>query len=92
MKGLQYMGLGVPAVLAAVGMNNDVIEDGMNGFLAKKDDEWLDKLSQLIEDSALRDKMGRLGRQTVEEHFSCQAKYMDYINIFLGVYAGINVE
>jgi glycosyltransferase involved in cell wall biosynthesis len=88
MKGLQYMGLGVPAVLAAVGMNNDVVEDGINGFLAKNEDEWLDKLSQLIDDRGLRYKMGRAGRQTIEEDFSCQAKYMDYINIFLNVQAG----
>ncbi|HWB63222.1 MAG TPA: glycosyltransferase, partial [Chitinophagales bacterium] len=83
MKGLQYMGLAVPAVLAAVGMNNDVIEEGVNGFLATTDEEWFNKLTALIKDAALRKRIGQAGRRTIEEKFSCQAKRADYVNIFL---------
>jgi glycosyltransferase involved in cell wall biosynthesis len=82
MKGLQYMGLGVPAVLASIGMNKDVIEDGVNGFLASNEDEWIDKLTLLIESKELRKQIGSAGRKTIEQRFSSQALSPVYLNIF----------
>jgi len=38
--------------------------------LADSDEEWIEKLSQLIENEALRQKFGSLGRKTVEERYS----------------------
>jgi glycosyltransferase involved in cell wall biosynthesis len=87
MKGLLYMGLGVPAVLASVGMNKDVIRDGENGFLAQTDDDWLAKLSELINNEQLRARIGKEGRKTIEENFSCQVKHTEYVNIFLALSA-----
>lgn len=83
MKGLMYMGLGVPAVIAAVGMNKDIIENGVNGFLALTDTEWYNQLCYLIEDEELRKRIGPAGRKTVEERYSCQTLQNDYVNIFL---------
>ena len=85
MKGLQYMGLAVPAVMAAIGMNLDVAVEGKNGFLAKDENEWFDKLSRLIIDKELRRTIGLAGRETVERTFSCQAKHQEYVNIFLAL-------
>ena len=82
MKGLQYMGLNVPAVLAAVGMNKDVIEDGVNGFLAGSEEEWIAKLTLLIESKDLRSRIGCAGRKTIEEKFSAQALRNRYLDIF----------
>ena len=82
MKGLMYMGLQVPAVLSGVGMNNDVIEDGTNGFLANTEDEWINKLSLLIESPALRSDLGKAGRVTIEKRFSAQALNAEYVDAF----------
>jgi glycosyltransferase involved in cell wall biosynthesis len=70
MKLLQYMALGIPVVGARVGVNGDIIEDGVNGFLASNDDEWLDRLTRLIGDAKLRERLGRAGRETVEQRYS----------------------
>lgn len=82
MKGLQYMGLAVPAVLSSVGFNKDVIEDGVNGFLAATEAEWMDKLTRLIESKELRVQLGNAGRKTIEQRFSSQALSKTYLNIF----------
>lgn len=74
-KALQYMGVGTPCVISPVGMNAEVVEDGVNGFLADNPEEWYAKLEQLIVDASVRERMGRAARQTVIEKYSHQANY-----------------
>lgn len=70
LKLLQCMGVGVPVIGSPVGVNSDIIQDGVNGFLAATDEEWLEKLALLIENPELRRKIGLAGRRTVEERYS----------------------
>ena len=69
-KAIQFMACGVPVVASAVGVNCEIISDGVNGFLATSEDEWVEKLTRLAEDPALRRRMGEAGRQTIEERYS----------------------
>jgi glycosyltransferase involved in cell wall biosynthesis len=82
MKGLQYMALEVVAVMSAVGENINIIQDGENGFLAASETEWMDKLSLLIESKSLRENLGKAGRKTIEEKYSCQTLYTAYVQHF----------
>lgn len=65
-KAIQYMAVGVPAVCSPIGVNCQIIEDGVNGFLASGREEWTAKLAMLIENPALRREIGLNGRRTVE--------------------------
>ena len=49
-KAIEFMACGVPVVAAAVGVNREIIQDGVNGFLASTDDEWVEKLGRLLAD------------------------------------------
>jgi len=80
-KIIEYMALGIPAVASPVGMNSEVIKDGVNGFLAGNQDEWLDKLSRLIESAELRQALGRNGRNTIEERYSLRANASKFIDV-----------
>jgi glycosyltransferase involved in cell wall biosynthesis len=77
-KMIQYMAVGIPVVASHTEINATVIEEGVNGFLVKSDGEWVGRLSQLLDDAALRDAMGARGRKLVEERFdlSRQAKLL----------------
>ena len=70
LKGLQCMALEVPVVMSPVGVNNTIVRDGENGFLAASEDEWYEKIVKLIEDKNLRERLGKSGRKTVEENYS----------------------
>ena len=70
LKIVQYQGVGVPVVCTPVGINRDLVRDGENGFWAKTREEWIQKLSLLIENRELRMRMGLNGRQRVGEFFS----------------------
>lgn len=79
LKGLQYMALEIPTIMSPVGVNTEIIQEGENGFLAKTEDEWVEKMSQLIENKALRTNMGQAGRKTVVDKFSVEAWKDEYV-------------
>jgi glycosyltransferase involved in cell wall biosynthesis len=74
MKALQYMALGIPPVVTPVGANAVVVRDGVNGFHARNDDEWVDRIVTLLRDPTLRARMGAAARQTVEERYSARVQ------------------
>jgi len=67
-KLLQYMSVGVSSVASPVGINKQLIQDGVNGFLASSRNEWIEKLSLLVEDSALRKELGIRGWETAQQY------------------------
>jgi glycosyltransferase involved in cell wall biosynthesis len=73
MKGLQYMALGIPPVVSPVGVNTSIVRDGVNGFHACTEEEWIDRIALLLEDEPLRGRLGQEARRTVEESYSARA-------------------
>ena len=72
----------VPTIMSAVGVNTEIIIDGMNGYLADSDEEWVEKFSKLIESYELRRNLGLAGRRTVEEKYSFEAQKNNYLDSF----------
>lgn len=72
-KSILYMASGIPVVCSPVGVNKEIVEDGVSGYLAKGHDEWMYRLSNLIEDGELRKRMGAAGRKKAELYYSLQA-------------------
>lgn len=82
MKGLQYMALGIPTIMSPVGVNSEIIDDGSNGMLARTSDDWVRKLSLLIEDESLRTRIGEEGRKTARKDFSVEANKEKWLAVF----------
>ncbi|HWR33725.1 MAG TPA: glycosyltransferase family 4 protein, partial [Chitinophagaceae bacterium] len=83
LKGLQYMALEIPTLMSPVGVNTEIIQNGINGYLPDSENEWVDTLSNLIENKELRERIGKAGRQTVIDKYSVEAwkqKYLDNFN------------
>ena len=85
-KAIHYMNMGIPCVCSPVGANKEIVTDGINGFLAKSEEEWIEKLSLLIENSELRKKLGMQGRKTVEEKYSVKVNAPKYLEVLKKVY------
>lgn len=71
-KLIQYMACGLPVVASPVGVNTEIVQSGENGFLAQDEAAWCKALSCLLQDKALRTRMGKAGRKTVEENYCVQ--------------------
>ncbi len=80
-KALQYMGVGVPVVCSPVGMNAQLVRDGVNGFLAASEDEWVMKLTLLINSAELRRRLGQEGRNTVETWYCAKVQVPRVYNV-----------
>ncbi|MGD1844008.1 MAG: glycosyltransferase family 4 protein [Salibacteraceae bacterium] len=82
LKGLQYMALEIPTIMSPVGVNSEIIDDGRNGFLANRPEEWVDKITRLIESAEMRQQLGTAARQTVIDHYSVFAHRDRYVQFF----------
>ena len=69
-KLLQYMALGIPAVVSGIGVNRDIVHHGENGFIPDSDEHWIENLNDLVADRSLRVRIGNAGRRTAEAGYS----------------------
>lgn len=88
-KLLQYMSVGIPCVASSVGINQKIIREGLNGFLATENKEWEEKLSKLIENPQLRRKMGINGREIAVKEYSVEANARRFIAMLRKVKSGL---
>jgi len=80
-KMFQYMAVGLPVVVSPVGINGQVVENDVNGLLAQSTEDWFQQLLSLIENEALRERLGKAGRQYVEKHNSQATNAAKFIDI-----------
>ncbi|HNC14037.1 MAG TPA: glycosyltransferase family 4 protein, partial [Cyclobacteriaceae bacterium] len=81
-KALQYMALGVPCVISPVGVNSEIVDNGVTGFLATTKNEWIEKLERLMADQKLREAMGKKGREKVEAEYSVKSNAANFLQLF----------
>jgi glycosyltransferase involved in cell wall biosynthesis len=81
-KLIQYMASGIASIGSNIGANKQIIEDGVNGYLAMEKEQWIQKISNLLEDKELRDQFSKAGRKTIENNYSIKSVLPDLIKYF----------
>jgi glycosyltransferase involved in cell wall biosynthesis len=72
LKLIQYMASARPVIGSPVGVNREIIDDGINGFYATSPADWIRAVQTLKHDKTLRQQMGTMGRLKVEQHYCLQ--------------------
>lgn len=85
-KLIQYMACAKPVIASPVGVNVEIVQHGVNGFLASTPDDWIKYFTILKNDSELRKTMGLAGRKMVEEKYSLQAMGPKLAMLFKSIY------
>lgn len=81
-KALQYMSMGMPAIVSPVGVNAEIVDHGINGFVALNDDEWKNALEHfLLHPTALKN-MGVNAKAKIESHYSVNALTPKFLSLF----------
>ena len=84
-KLLQYLSVGVPVVCSPVGVHNEIIKEGVNGFFAASLQEWTEKITILLRDKTLRERMGYKGKKTADSSYSLKANTPIFIKAIKGI-------
>lgn len=71
-KLIQYMACAKAVVASPVGVNRQLVSDGINGFCAETPEQWLRYLDRLLSDHALRQHCGAAARRRVEDSYCLQ--------------------
>ncbi len=83
-KAIQYMALGIPALVSPVGVNTEIVDDGKDGFICKNTIEWENNMLTLLESTEKRKDMGSFARKKIKEHYSVLATKIQFLSIFGG--------
>jgi glycosyltransferase involved in cell wall biosynthesis len=81
LKALVYMSMEIPAIVENHGVNSKIISNGVDGFLCNNEEDWILKLSNLIEDEQLRKQIGLQGRKSVLEKYSVIANEQKFLRL-----------
>ncbi|MBS1573225.1 MAG: glycosyltransferase family 4 protein [Bacteroidetes bacterium] len=81
-KAIQYMSLGIPALVSPVGVNANIVDDGVNGFVCESIDDWENKLEELLKSASLRAQMGNAARMKIEKNYSVSSSWLLFRNLF----------
>lgn len=69
-KLFEYMAMAKPTVSSHIGEASQIIRDKDNGFLAKTEEEFTEKMQRLVEEPDLRRQIGQNACQSVEKSYS----------------------
>jgi glycosyltransferase involved in cell wall biosynthesis/SAM-dependent methyltransferase len=72
LKYFEAAAFGVPTVASRVGPYGR-LRNGENGYAVESEDEWLTALTSLVDDSALRQRIGTAARADVKERYTATA-------------------
>jgi glycosyltransferase involved in cell wall biosynthesis len=87
-KLIQYMGCGLPVIASPVGVNSEIVQEGVNGLLASSITEWRAALGSLLGDREARHRMGHEGRRRAVAEYSLQAHAPRVVEIIQAAASG----
>lgn len=82
---LEAMSSGLPMLCRDIAANRESVVHDVTGYLLSLDDAspWADKLLAMMDDTALRTRLGNAGRARVEERFSIRRQVRELRDILL---------
>lgn len=80
-KALQYMALGMAAIVSPVGVNTKIIQHGNNGFVAETTEEWENALRLLLENGFMRKELGKNAIKSIKEQWSSDVWKEHYLKL-----------
>jgi len=69
-KLIQYGAYELASIATPIGINKEIIREGVNGFLVSSEQGWIYKLSYLIDNPFVLNKMKIKSRKIIEDHYS----------------------
>jgi len=82
LKALQYLALGIPALVSPIGVNSQIVKPGFNGYICRNQNDWYTNIEKLILKPTLRESLGNNGRLVVKKSYSVDANTAKFLALF----------
>jgi glycosyltransferase involved in cell wall biosynthesis len=85
-KLIQYMGLGIVSIASAITINEEIVDDGVNSFLASDSNSWEVILTNILENKYDIRNTAIKARQKILDNYtfdSNKKKYIEFVNMLL---------
>ncbi len=81
-KAIQYMSLGIVPIVSPVGVNREIVSDGIQGLYANSMEDWRDSIEKLLIRQDSRIVMGEESRNSVKQGYSVLSLKDDFMKLF----------
>ena len=81
-KALQYMSLGIPALVSPVGVNTSIVDNGINGVICNDIQDWGKVFETMLTDRSICIRLGKDARKKIENNYSVVSNTMNFLNLF----------
>ena len=81
-KALQYMALGIPAMVSPVGVNTKIVDDGVNGWICDSTEEWESRLREILEKKLSLAEYSAAARAKIVENYSVKSNTPNFLHLF----------
>ena len=81
-KALQYMSLGIPAIVSPVGVNTKIVDQSKNGWICESADEWEKTLRSILEKQVKLSNFSTAARTKIEEYYSVRSNTSNSLLLF----------
>lgn len=81
-KALQYMALGIPAIVSNVGVNADIVDHEVNGFVCSSPEEWEKYLELSLSNPKLVEELSLHTRSKIVDNYSVKSNERNFLSLF----------
>ncbi|MGB0917246.1 MAG: glycosyltransferase family 4 protein [Flavobacteriales bacterium] len=81
-KALQYMALGIPAIVSPVGVNTQIVDHGKNGWICNSEQEWRETFLQILADKSQLQNYSKAARAKIESRYSVKSNTANFLHLF----------
>lgn len=79
-KLIQYMAMALPVLASPVGVNAQIVQNGINGFTCQSDEDWYQRIVQIMCNETMRAEMGESSRRIFVENYSLESASLTYLS------------
>lgn len=81
-KALQYMALGIPAVVSPVGVNTQIVDHGVNGWVCATEQEWEQTFRKVLQREVVLDEFSAKARLKITQYYSVKSNTGNFLHLF----------
>ena len=81
-KAIQYLALGIPALVSPLEVNRQIVDHGSNGYYCSSAANWINYVLELAGDPLKRDKFGTSGIQKISANYSAVSNLSNFLGFF----------